>query len=72
MNMTSLKSEDKQPFEAPVKNRNETTRSRFGVLFYISRQFLKIWIKIFKFSVLTLIEILRTILFLDKKEQTKK
>ncbi|WP_373523688.1 hypothetical protein, partial [Aquiflexum sp.] len=61
MNITS-KAEYGQPIAAPTKTKEKSTKKQQISLFKIFRPFLKIWIKIFKFTIMTFIEILRAIL----------
>jgi len=72
MNITPSKAEYGQPNAIPTKSREKSTKSQNISLLKIFRPFLKIWIKIFKFTIMTFIEILRTILRLPFANETKK
>lgn len=72
MNITPSNAEYGKPNEASTITRGKSTKSQNISLFTIFRPFLKIWIKIFKFTIMTFIEILRTILRLPFANETKK
>ncbi len=73
MNMIPSNSEFDQPTIGPSKIKSKSTNKRQNPsLLKIFRPFFRIWIKIFKFTVLTFIEIIRTILQLMVGTNTKK
>jgi hypothetical protein len=72
MNITPSNAEYGRPHQASTNTRQKSTKSQNISLLKIFRPFLKIWIKIFKFTIMTSMEILRTILRLPTGNETKK